>query len=465
MIEFKPLDNNLQVLMPFRDKTKMRLADETIGTRAIWGQYSKTEYAIFDNTLILKENFYKGGVAFRFPIGENIEGALLQIENYAIENYLPLKFICISDEFKGYLEKRYLQVESTFNRDYSDYIYKAQSFLGFRGKALSGQRNHLNKFRKLYPNHTVELLTEANVEVAKTFIKKMELTVLDKGGTAKDEYKTIYNFMDNMFNLKCFGCMLKVEKEVVGVSVGELVGDTIYVHVEKADREFNGAYPALACAFALQFVTDEVIYINREDDSGDLGLRTTKTQYKPLEIRNKNIVKVKTLFDEIPKEFNIETERLSLSPIGEADKEEYAKLNLDDGLNALWGYDYREDLNGETPSAEYFYNFQNLMKNRKEEFPVAVRLNGKLIGELPLHHFDYNGGIEIGFRFFSECQGKGYAFESANALINFVRENTNAKYIKSRCNKQNFASRKLIEKLGLKLTSEDKTHYYFRKEF
>lgn len=442
----------------------MRLADETLGTRAIWGQYATTEYAIFNDTLILKENFIKGGTFFRFPVGDDIDGALLEIENYAIENYLPLRFIGVSDEFVSYLEKRYLQIESTFNRDYSDYIYNAQNFLGYKGKALSGQRNHLNKFKKLYPDYTTEILTEDNIETAKNFLKVMQESSLNKGGTAKDEYKTIFTFMDNMFKLKNFGLMLKVDKKVIGLAVGEIVGDTLYEHIEKADKSFNGAYPALASIFATTFVTDKVLYVNREDDSGDLGLRTSKTQYKPLEIRNKNIVTVKTLFDKIPNDLQIETERLTLSPIQESDKTEYARLNLDDELNKFWGYDYKDDLKGKEPTEEYFYNFQKMTKDRKEEFPVAVKLNGKLIGELPLHHFDYNGGIEIGFRFFSECQGKGYAFESANALIDFVKEKTNAKYIKSRCFKQNIPSKKLITKLGLTLTKEDDTHYYFRKD-
>ena len=462
MITFTPLEN-LEILLPFIDKATMRLADETLGTRAIWGQYSTTEYAIFNNTLLLKETFIKGGTYFRFPIGEDVNGALLELENYTIENYFPLRFVGVSDEYVKYLQDRYLQVTSAFNRDYSDYIYNAQNFLGYKGKALSGQRNHLNKFKKLYPNYTTEILTEDNIEIAKGFLKEMQKSAENKSGTAKDEYKTIFNFMDNMFKLKNFGLMLKVDEKVIGLAVGEIVGDTLYEHIEKADKSFNGAYPTLASLFASTFVTEKVLYINREDDSGDLGLRTSKTQYKPLEIRNKNVVNVKTLFDKIPNDFQIETERLTLSPIKECDKVEYAMLNLDEKLNKFWGYDYREDL-GENPTVDDFYNFQNFMKERKEEFPVAVKLNGKMVGELPLHHFDYNGGIEIGFRFFSDCQGKGYAFESANALINFVKEKTDAKYIKSRCNKQNLPSKKLITKLGLTIIKEDDTHYYFRKD-
>lgn len=464
MIKFEKL-NNLKTLLPFKLTAKMRLCDETIGTRYLWGQYSKTEYAIFNETLILKETFNNGQVLFRFPMGKDITGALSEIENYTIENYLPLKFMSISDEYVDFFKERYSQIESVFNRDYSDYIYNVQNFLGYKGKALSGQRNHLNKFKKLYPNACVEVITKSNLNTAKNFLKKTENIFTEKPGTAKDEYKNIYSFIDDLFELGCFGCMLKVEETVVGVAVGEVVNDTLYEHIEKADKSFVGAYPTLACAFATQFTNENVLFVNREDDSGDLGLRTSKTQYKPCEIRNKNIVTVKTLFDEIPSNFSISTKRLTLTPILEQDKESYARLCLDDKLNELWGYDYREDLNGKTANGDYFFYFQNFMKDRKEEFCVAVKLGDKLIGELPLHHFDYNGGIEIGFRFFNEHQGKGYAVESALSLIDFIKEKTNAKYVKSRCFKQNDKSKRLITKLGLVQIKEDKTHYYFRKDF
>ncbi len=465
MLNFLPLEKDLQILKPFADKAVMRLADETLGTRYIWGQYSKTEYAVFNDTLILKEEFLKGGTFFRYPSGKDVGGALAEIENYAIENYLPLKFISVSDEYLPLLRARYLEIESTFNRDYSDYVYPVENFLGYKGKALSGQRNHVNKFKKSYPNYKIEIISNENLYRAIEFLKSFENDADKSERTANDEYKTIYEFLDNMFSLNNFGCMLIVEDKVVGFSVGEIVNNTLYVHIEKADKSFNGAYPTLASAFATTFCNEKVKYINREDDSGDLGLRTSKLQYKPCEIRNKNIVTVKTLFDKIPKDFEIKTERLTLSPIAKEDKELYAKLNLDDDLNKWWGYDYKTDLNENIPNGDYFYNFQNLMKERKEEFDVAVKLGGQLIGELPLHHFDYFGGIEIGFRFFKEVQGKGYAVESATALIDFIRESTNAKYIKSRCFKQNLPSKNLITKLGLKLVKEDQTHYYFKKEF
>jgi RimJ/RimL family protein N-acetyltransferase len=70
----------------------------------------------------------------------------------------------------------------------------------------------------------------------------------------------------------------------------------------------------------------------------------------------------------------------------------------------------------------------------------------------------------MGFRFFSHCQGKGYATESALALKTFVKEELGAKKLKSRCFKQNIPSANLISRIGLKKVHEDQTHFYFETE-
>ena len=168
-----------------------------------------------------------------------------------------------------------------------------------------------------------------------------------------------------------------------------------------------------------------------------------------------------TLFDKIPKTITITTKRLSITEIKSKDKENYKNLYLDDDLNKWWGYDYREDLGENSPTADYFFCFQNLLKDKKEEFSFAVRLEGEMIGELVLHNFGEDESVEMGFRFFKSVQGKGYALESATALKGFVFDELCAKKLKSRCFKENIHSYNLIQRLGLVKCREDDTHFYF----
>ena len=163
-----------------------------------------------------------------------------------------------------------------------------------------------------------------------------------------------------------------------------------------------------------------------------------------------------SLFDKIPKTVLLKTDRLSITEIKNTDKEDYKNLYLDESLNKWWGYDYREDLGDGEPTADYFFDFQNSLKAKKEEYSFAVRLDDKMIGELVLHNFgEEDNSVEMGFRFFKGVQGKGYAIESASALKQFVFENLGADKLKSRCFKENVKSASLINRLGLTKNKED----------
>ena len=72
--------------------------------------------------------------------------------------------------------------------------------------------------------------------------------------------------------------MLKSGGKTIGFSIGDIKRDTLFIHIEKATREINGSYEAVAQGFASQMRLKhpELKYINREDDGGDEGLRRSK---------------------------------------------------------------------------------------------------------------------------------------------------------------------------------------------
>jgi RimJ/RimL family protein N-acetyltransferase len=232
--------------------------------------------------------------------------------------------------------------------------------------------------------------------------------------------------------------------------------------VEKGLTSFDGVYPTMAQEFAKAFGSGAK-FINREEDCGEIGLRTSKTQYRPIEIKNKNAVVVKTLFDKIEDLVNLKTDRLTLSEITKQDKEVYAKLYLDSELNKFWGYDYKEDCLGK-PTPEYFIDFVQKLKDKKEEYDFAVKKDGKLVGELCLYNFDFYGTAELGFRFIPKEQGKGYAIESAKALIDYAFNELKIVNLKARAFKQNIPSHKLLNKLGFAKLSEDEKFIYYKLE-
>lgn len=461
MLEFKSLDKDVKTIEKYLNMSTISFCDISLGIKYMWREDFIIDYTIYNDTLIMKESCSDYKDAFYYPMGMDIDGALVAIEEYCAKKNLPLKFCCLDNLTAAGLSKRYNYVQISNDRDWSDYIYDAEKFKTYSGKKYSGQRNHVNKFKRNYPDYQFKIIEKSDFSAIKEFLNEFESKTEFLRWTEAVEQSKVFDLVENMFALNQVGGLLAVNGKVVAFSVGEVMGNTLIVHIEKALKNYEGVYPTMAQEFAKAFAVEGVKYINREEDCGDNGLRISKLQYQPIEVKEKNILQAKTLIEKITPPTIIKTERLSITEILEEDKFLYQRLYLDDQINALWGYDYREDLKGENPTPEYFFVFQNKMKETKEEYSFAVKKDGVLIGELVLHNFDVFGGIEMGFRFFKNYQGQGYALESATALKNYCYEVLGATKLKSRCYKENFASAKLIKRLGLKQVNQDKTHYYF----
>jgi hypothetical protein len=88
------------------------------------------------------------------------------------------------------------------------------------------------------------------------------------------------------------GEALRVDGKIVGFFLCEAVYDTLIVHIEKCDRNITGAYQMLAKEEAAKYCVGSLKYVNREDDSGDEGLRKSKLSYHPAFIAEKYTVTV-----------------------------------------------------------------------------------------------------------------------------------------------------------------------------
>lgn len=464
MLEFTRLNENVSVIEKYIKQSEISFCDISLGVRYMWRDDFVVDYAIFNDTLIMKESSPDYSGAFYYPMGKDVDGALNEIEKYTLENHLPLVFCCLDNRVAAQMAKRYNSVSITNDRNWSDYIYDAEKFRTYSGKKFSGQRNHVNKFKRLYPNYKFKKIETSDFARIKEFLQEFESKTEFLRWSETVEQKKVFDLVENLFNLGQVGGLIEVDNKVIAFSVGEIIGDTLIVHIEKALVKYDGVYPTMAQEFAKAFAVDGVKLINREEDCGDVGLRISKLQYQPVEVKEKNFLHAYTLFDKISAPVLLKTERLTITDINDSDAQTYSKLYLDDELNKWWGYDYKEDLKDNLPTPEYFFNFQNLLKEKKEEYSLAVKYNGQMVGELVLHNFDYYGGVEIGFRFFKDYQGKGFATESALALKDYAISQMGAKKIKSRCFKQNIPSARLIERLGLNKIAEDKTHYYFETD-
>lgn len=92
----------------------------------------------------------------------------------------------------------------------------------------------------------------------------------------------------------------------------------------------------------------------------------------------------------------------------------------------------------------------------------AVRLDGKLIGEAVLYHFDWRGGAELGCRIAPAYAGHGYGTEAFAAAAKWALYKLYAAKVVAKCYKENTASEKMLSSC-MRRSGEDGTFYYFEK--
>ena len=110
--------------------------------------------------------------------------------------------------------------------------------------------------------------------------------------TFREDERKVSEVLNN-FDLYGFtGGAVWAEGRIVAMSLGERQGDTLYVHIEKADIRYHGAYQMIVQQFARYACTGEIRYINREDDAGDEGLRKSKLAWRPCQLLDKYLVHI-----------------------------------------------------------------------------------------------------------------------------------------------------------------------------
>ncbi len=271
---------------------KGRTNDYTIGGIYMWRQYFDYSFDIIDNTLFIKgvdENDLTR-TAFMLPVGEMPAArAVDQLRRYRDEHQLPSLVLSAVPEDGLRLLGDDVIDEVAELTDWADYLYDGSALVSLSGKKLSKKRNHVNRFKSDNPGFSFEPLTSANIDSVKEFVGGLELDP-SKPALAEFEMARVADVLD-MFERYPFegGVLTTPDDGVVAFGIGEVVGDTLFVHIEKINHLVSGAGETINNLFATM-MTDKypaISYINREEDAGDPGLRRAKESYHPLRLLRK----------------------------------------------------------------------------------------------------------------------------------------------------------------------------------
>lgn len=173
------------------------------------------------------------------------------------------------------------------NRDLSDYIYEREKLVKLSGKKYHGKRNHIARFMD-GGDWAYEPITDENRADARAMMEEWKARRADVWNVElTQEFGAMTTALMEMTQLGLTGGLLRKAGRVVALAIGEpLNEDTFVVHYEKAFADVQGAYPMINQQFA-EHAAAGFTYINREEDTGDPGLRKAKLSYQPCRLEPK----------------------------------------------------------------------------------------------------------------------------------------------------------------------------------
>lgn len=295
MIEFKKLTlQDIDVIKPYLLKPTTRSCDSTLGCTLMWRNFFRTEYAILNDTAIFKVDYFNNRTAFSTPIGSDVPGALKAIRDYCVRHNMKM-IICAVTAKDLCVISPLFKFKAIKEDGWADYIYRADDLAYMAGRRFSGQRNHMNRFKRENPVYEFKKIDKYTIPDVRRFFEEYCRLYTKDSEMYRAEEDIIFEVLDNYDLFGQSGLALYADGRVVAFAIGEVLGDTLFVHLEKADTGVSGSYQMIASEYVKQNLEYGIKYVNREEDLGDEGLRISKLQYHPCGMVEKCAVIIDTL--------------------------------------------------------------------------------------------------------------------------------------------------------------------------
>ncbi len=249
----------------------------------LWG---RQKAAFLGNCLVFFSQFNRRSV-YPFPVGMDLKPAVDAIIQDAHSRGIPCRLTGLTRDDCARLEALFPhKFRFHVDRDGFDYVYAIDDLADLSGRKFQKKRNHLNKFRALYPQHALVPVTQENISCVGALAEQWYESRLEED-PHRDfimERAALKKALKNFEALQLEGVLLTIDAQPVAFAIGsQLTDDTYDIHFEKALDGFDGAYAAVNQGFAqcLRSKYPAIRWLNREDDLGLEGLRKAKLSYCP----------------------------------------------------------------------------------------------------------------------------------------------------------------------------------------
>ncbi len=165
--------------------------------------------------------------------------------------------------------------------DHFDYIYNTKSLISLSGRKYHSKRNHLARFKTENIYNYRELTSDLIHKCLKLSDHWYEVFNCNENKSLFAEWKAIHEALTHFEQLHFEGGVILINDNVEAFTLGELLNNsTAVIHIEKANSEIHGIYTAIN-QFFCENKWYNTLYVNREQDLGETGLRTAKMSYHP----------------------------------------------------------------------------------------------------------------------------------------------------------------------------------------
>lgn len=297
MKDFKPLTlKDKNILNKYFFKKNSLSYEYTFTSLFIWRNVYNIKYNIIDDALIIlrEENEHK---YFMEPLGYNknsIIPIIKKLKSISLkDDKFNFLFGDIEESFKDYLLYLFKDKIDVYE-DVNDfeYIYKTKDLINLNGNRYHKKRNHYNTFKNLY-NYNIKSISD---DIMKNdCLSLLNLWNANKKlsfSSIKYEKKAILECFYNMNYLDLKSIAIYDNNSIIGFSIGEIFNNMGIIHIEKANNNYNGIYSFLNKEFLIKDFSS-TIFINRQEDCGDLGLRKSKESYHPIQKLKKYWIRLK----------------------------------------------------------------------------------------------------------------------------------------------------------------------------
>ena len=280
-LDFRPVATaDLPLVASYLARTDSRTCDYTIGGIYLWADVFAYEICEADGILLIRgrqENDLSL-TAFSLPLGP--EDDLPRAVKLLAEHNHPLRFSAIpEDRLHLFAEVGCTHVEE-LGPAWSDYIYSIDAFATLAGNAMKKKRNHVNRFMADNPEYSFAELDPARC------MRLLDAVGHDGSPMGAAEWTAVARLLrqwDEFAPYMTGRMLLTADGRVAAFTVAEIKGDTLHVHVEKADHNIPGSGETVAHLLCREMLETDpgLIYVNRQDNAGDDGLRRAKESWRP----------------------------------------------------------------------------------------------------------------------------------------------------------------------------------------